>query len=736
MTSEELVTYCTSLVTHYFMLVTRHLSQFFMTPERWQQIEEIFHAASDRAPHERASFLDEACAGDDELRTEAVEMLLALDNAGGFLEEPAISQDAEVLFGATINQRIGQSLGRYRIMDRLGSGGMAEVYLAEDEQLERLVALKILPAYFVSDDRRLRRFQGEARAASALNHPNILTIYEVGESDGAHFIATEYIDGLTIRELIAQNALSLKEILDITEQVAAGLSAAHAAGIVHRDIKPENLMRRSDGIVKILDFGIAKLLEPDIAESKTTASSRTETEAGVILGTVNYMSPEQARGFAVDEGTDIWSLGVVLYEMVTGRLPFGGATRVDTLVAILDREALPLRIPDGGATRSFILLKEIIARSLQKKRADRFTSVDQMSADFAKVKQEYSAIGLEEGDAADLGLRAQRTDPRANYLTDSFPTLPPASTGRRSRVATGQAMNRSKHFAIAVVSLILLSSVALGLFLYNRRQIKSDTNKPGTSDGITTNRLYSQMSEAEQLRFIESQEQHISALMGDRPAKLNEDALRAIKLHVDRYVARTTSTSNEPGGEALQVIYSRPARYAQLIAKSFAARKVPVVIGLYLPMIESEYRECYENSIGAKGLFQFLPSTARLYGVAQSEMCDVEKMTPAAAHYIADRMAELGDDSESMTLVLLSYNSGPESVRYALRQLRDTENYQRNFWTLYSHRDRLDEAFRNESAFYVPNFFAAAIIGENPAVFDLQIAPLSSLVAQTSTATP
>jgi serine/threonine protein kinase len=706
-----------------------------MTPERWQKIEEIFQAASDRDAHDRVSFLDEACAGDEELRTEAVEMLLAFDNAGSFLEEPAISQDAQVLFGATLDERIGQSVGRYRIIDRLGSGGMAEVYLAHDEQLERLVALKILPAYFVSDDRRLRRFQGEAKAASGLNHPNILTIYEVGKSDGAHFIATEYIDGLTIRELIAQNVLSLKEILDITEQVAAGLSAAHAAGIVHRDIKPENLMRRSDGIVKILDFGIAKLLEPDVAESEV-ASTRTETEAGVILGTVNYMSPEQARGFAVDEGTDIWSLGVVLYEMVAGQLPFGGATRVDTLVAILDREALPLRIPESGANRSFGLLKEIIERSLQKERADRYATVDQMTAELARVKQEFSVSGQEE-DAAGRGLRAQRKELPADYMTDSFPTLSMASTGRRTGAGTaGQAKQSWKSWTVTIAVLVLLSSVTVGLFVYKVRQVKSDASAPASTGEGTTDRLYSQMSEAEQLRFIESQEQRISALMGDRPAKLNDDALRAIKLHVDRYVARTTTTSTEPGGEALQVIYSRPARYASLIAKTFAARKVPVVIGLYLPMIESEYRECYENSIGAKGLFQFLPRTARLYGVAHDEMCDVEKMTPAAAHYIADRMAELGDDSESMTLVLLSYNSGPESVREALRQLRDTENYQRNFWTLYSHRDRLDETFRNENAAYVPNFFAAAIIGENPAVFGLKTAPLSSLVTQMPSATP
>jgi membrane-bound lytic murein transglycosylase D len=217
--------------------------------------------------------------------------------------------------------------------------------------------------------------------------------------------------------------------------------------------------------------------------------------------------------------------------------------------------------------------------------------------------------------------------------------------------------------------------------------------------------------------------------MGDSPAALNEDALRAIKRNVDSYVARLGSTSTQPGREDLRVVYARPAPYLPLIARSFAARKVPTLVGIYLPMIESEYRPCFENRLGAKGMFQFLPETAKIYGVAQNEMCEMEKMAPAAAHYIADRMAELGDDAESMTLVLLSYNRGPDWVRTALRQLRETDHYERNFWTLFVNRDQLDEQFRKENAGYVPRFFAAAIIGENPQAFGLPTAPLSALAA-------
>ena len=232
------------------------------------------------------------------------------------------------------------------------------------------------------------------------------------------------------------------------------------------------------------------------------------------------------------------------------------------------------------------------------------------------------------------------------------------------------------------------------------------------------------MNETEQLTFVREQEQRISAMMGDRPAKLNHEALQVIKQYVDRYAARRERVGDE---ETLDDIYARAPQYIPLIARSFGARRVPVIIGIYLPVIESAYRPCFENSFGSKGLFQFLPQTAKRYGVSYEEMCDTEKMTPAAAHYMADHMAELGDDAESMTLVLLSYNTGATWVRTSLRELRNAGDYQRNFWTLFSHRDELGENFRQEGAWYVPNFFAAAIIGENPKTFGLLLPPLSSL---------
>ncbi|HEU4509422.1 MAG TPA: protein kinase [Pyrinomonadaceae bacterium] len=642
-----------------------------MTPERWQQVEAVLQEALDRPPVERASYLDHACAGDQQLKEEATSLIAAYDEAAGFIEQPAMAQDAHVLLGVDTDGNRGRQIGPYRIIDRLGAGGMAEVYLAQDTRLNRLVALKLLPEYFASDDARLRRFQSEARAASALNHPNILTIHEVGESDGEYFIATEFIDGQTIRELIKQQALSVEDVLDCVEQVASALSVAHAAGIVHRDIKPENIMRRPDGLVKILDFGIAKLLE---TADDLKAGFRTQTEMGLVMGTVNYMSPEQARGLAVDERTDIWSLGVVLYEMVTGRLPFSGDTRADTVVAILDREPAPLKQAP---------LQAVVDKCLSKEVSGRYRTASELLADLKSARQQLNN--------------------------------PVPQAGERQR--------SSRVVWAMLGAVVLVIAVLVGAFVY--KQAPAPDTSPAPEAAAVPKKLYSQMSEREKLDFIAAQEQRISAMMGDRPVKLNDDAVRAIKLYVDRYASRVDA----PQGEGTKAVYERARPHVPLIARSFGSRKVPIIIGIYLPVIESAYQHCAGSDLGAKGLFQLMPQTARNYGVARGDMCDEEKMTPAAAQYVADHMAELGEDAQSVTLVLLSYNRGSQWVRDTLRQLRGTENYERNFWTLLANKEKLDEAFRKETAGYVPSFFAAAIVGENPETFGLSTPPLSTLVA-------
>jgi serine/threonine protein kinase len=315
-----------------------------LKPERFQQVETIFQAALRRDPASRPVFLDGACLDDDELRSEVESLLAAHDEAGSFIHAPAVEVAAELIAEEQTDSLTGQSLGQYKIISKIGAGGMGEVYLANDSRLGRKVALKLLPDYFVNDKDRLTRFHQEARAASSLNHPNIITIHEIGQVDSSHFIATEFIEGKTLREVIANRSLKLTEALDVAIQAASALAAAHAAGIVHRDIKPENIMLRPDGYVKVLDFGLAKLTEGDVLNTTTDSPTmmKVSTSPGVVMGTASYMSPEQARGQRVDGRTDVWSLGVVLYEAVTNHSPFAGETTSDVIATILERQPAPL----------------------------------------------------------------------------------------------------------------------------------------------------------------------------------------------------------------------------------------------------------------------------------------------------------------------------------------------------------------------------------------------------------
>jgi serine/threonine protein kinase/TolB-like protein/Flp pilus assembly protein TadD len=280
-------------------------------------------------------------------------------------------------------------LGRYEIRSQIGAGGMGEVYLAEDTMLNRRVALKLLPAEYTQNEERLRRFKQEARAASALNHPNILTIHEVGEAQGNHFIATEFIDGDTLRQYLKRTGkMKASEMLDVAAQVTSALAAAHEAGIVHRDIKPENIMLRRDGYVKVLDFGIAKLMEKATSQSvDLDAQTRPleHTQAGAIVGTVQYMSPEQARGLTVDARTDIWSLGCVLYEMVAGRSPFAGETVTDMLMAIVEREPPPLK--NLTSEQIPAELDWIITKTLRKNPDERYQTSKELLVDLQRLRQ-------------------------------------------------------------------------------------------------------------------------------------------------------------------------------------------------------------------------------------------------------------------------------------------------------------------------------------------------------------
>src|SRR5205085_2558516 len=357
-----------------------------MTPERWQRVSDLFEAALARAPSLRAAYLTDACADDAELQREVDSLLTAHEQPNGLVDERLSVLAGEILPTETAASLVGRTLGVYRVERELGRGGMGEVYLARDTRLhQRSVALKLLPASFSADAGRVRRLQQEARAASALNHPNIVTIYEVGAAEGLRFIVTEYIEGQTLRELLAGGALPLSQALDIAAQTAGALAAAHTAGIVHRDIKPENIMVRSDGYVKVLDFGLAKLTEIDGADGEEQTRKLVKTHPGVVMGTATYMSPEQARGKPTDARSDVFSFGVVLYELVTGQVPFSGETMTDTLSSIISSEPQPVTTLAPHLPRE---LQRIIQKTLKKKRDQRYHSTRDMLVDLKELRDE------------------------------------------------------------------------------------------------------------------------------------------------------------------------------------------------------------------------------------------------------------------------------------------------------------------------------------------------------------
>jgi serine/threonine protein kinase/Tfp pilus assembly protein PilF len=348
-----------------------------MTRAQLQTIKEIFHGALDCEPDKVSAFLETACQGDEILRYEVDAFLTAHRHAGNFIEAPVAGLAANIIEKGQAGLLVGQTIGHYKISKRIGAGGMGEVYLATDIIAGRKAALKLLPTRFTGDAERLKRFQQEARAVVALNHPNILTVYEIGEDHSIHYIVGELIQGETLRQRLMREPMRLSEAIDVAIQVASALAAAHEAGIVHRDIKPENIMLRPDGYVKVLDFGIAKLAEQEVPLTIPTdeALSLVETELGSILGTVRYMSPEQTCGAPVDKRTDIWSLSVMLYEMVTGNAPFIGDIPREVMTSILEKE--PLRLTSYNK-QTPAELRQIIGKALRKDRTERYQSASEM----------------------------------------------------------------------------------------------------------------------------------------------------------------------------------------------------------------------------------------------------------------------------------------------------------------------------------------------------------------------
>ncbi|PWT80512.1 MAG: hypothetical protein C5B44_05275 [Acidobacteria bacterium] len=461
-----------------------------MNPDQWQQLQKLFYSALEREPADRLPFLENACGGDKALRNQIEALLAAHDRAGSFIESPGLEVEARLLANDHVELATGATIAHYTIISSLGVGGMGEVYLAHDSQLGRKVALKLLPPGFTMDADRVRRLQQEARVASGLNHPNIITIYEIGRVDGRHFIAMEFVDGKTLRQLIETRShgtrdadltgagLKLREVLNIAIQVADALDAAHEVGIVHRDIKPENIMvRQRDGYAKVLDFGLATLTKSAANEVNHEAPTlaQIQTSVGSVMGTASYMSPEQARGERVDARTDLWSLGVVVYEMVAGKPPFAGSTSQDVMAAILRDEpkSMWVDVPDR--------LRWIVEKALRKERNERYQTAREMVSDLRDLKKHEDDIRqrIERPASSNLksGVRTREstTEEQADVTGDvaAGPTSSESSVfsrvKRRSRAIIGLT---------AIVS--VLAAIAFGWyrFIGQKNQIAQNPTRP------------------------------------------------------------------------------------------------------------------------------------------------------------------------------------------------------------------------------------------------------------------
>jgi eukaryotic-like serine/threonine-protein kinase len=444
-----------------------------MKPERWQQLKQIFQSALERDPAERPAFLNQACDGDAELRREVESLISSHDEAGESIEMMG-AEAATRMLSADQSSIEGKLIKHYRVLSRIGRGGMGEVFLAQDTRLNRKVALKLLRSDLTANEDRLRRFQQEAQAASSLNHPNILTIHEIGQDDALHFMATEYVEGQTLREHISRARMSLIQVLEVVVQVASALSAAHQAGIIHRDIKPENVMLRTDGYVKVLDFGLAKLVEPKAIDTVAATLPKVDTAPGLVMGTINYMSPEQARGLAVDARTDIWSLGVMIYEMVTGRQPFEGETASDVMSLILQKEPVPLTHSFPGVPGE---LERIARKALRKDKEERYQTVKDLLIDLRTLRKELELEAeLERSSApaiSSMPVREQSAAATANY---------PSSA---EYIVT--EIKQHKRVAAAILGTIVLAAPVTLFVLYR--------HNPSTKEAPTIKATFTQLSD-------------------------------------------------------------------------------------------------------------------------------------------------------------------------------------------------------------------------------------------------
>ncbi len=351
-----------------------------MIADRWKTVEKVFNNSVGLPPEKRVEYVASVCRDDSDLLEDVLSLLAESDKEDSFLSDPVFEVGAQILASEYIGLFDEPNFAAYEMEKILGRGGSGVVFLAKDTALERLVAIKVLPAALADDDERILRFQQEAKAASAISHPNVAHIYGFGKADGRYYLTMEYVQGNTLRELLKKKEINKKQALNIAFQMTKALSAAHKAGIVHRDIKPENVIVADDGLVKVLDFGLAKPFHAQTEENNRVISDSLDTKPGMIFGTTAYMSPEQIRGQSLDSRTDIWSFGVVLYEMLAGQRPFAGETASDIQAKILLIEPeYPIEIEESTE------IKEIITKCLAKDISSRYRSINEPSRELETI---------------------------------------------------------------------------------------------------------------------------------------------------------------------------------------------------------------------------------------------------------------------------------------------------------------------------------------------------------------
>jgi len=688
-----------------------------VTPERWAEVKAAFNAVIGRPAHEREEEIVRQCRGDSELLAEVRALVESHESADGFLERNdsgdvtlAIgsgSADAAWVLacpecgaswpGGTIvcphdgepleedaRRLVGHTLeGTYELEELVGQGGFGVVFRARHVLLGERVAIKILKRELAASPEVVRRFVREGRVARSIRHENVVAISDLRSSKyGLVFLVMEFLEGRTLRdELNRVRRLPLDDVVSIVEQIASGLDAAHALGVVHRDLKPENVMLDGEtgGLrAKICDLGLAVLVG-----GEDEAGGAGLTVPGQQLGSPKYMSPEQ-WGVAPNDGepridrrTDVYSLGVLAAEAIAGASPFDGEDVWAIRDAHLAKQRSVSRLVSDGVSMD---VARVLERAVALHRSDRFASAGEFSE----------------------ALRA-------------------ASAGQHRQLRGPLTESERRHLVPAVGLVLLTGMVAFGsvLWLWKPAAHVPAPPPPSPSRAMAI-RPYAEMSESERIAFVEDRARAVSLQLDKREYRFPPDVRQAIKRAVERYVARLGTKEKGIGKDDIAEVLGRGRRYAPGLAATFEAEGLPVILGLYLPMIESEFREDAVSSMGARGMFQMMPSTAATYGVPERDLDSAERCGPVAARHLRERFEEFSGDRMGIVLGLVAYNMGSKDVRRYLAEVvaLDDEEAEMRFWAM-AGNSGFDSLDNRETPKYVTTFFAAAIVGENPAAFGI-----------------